>query len=347
MKRRPVIVISVGVLVVILISIIHFSHENKKINAQNVKFIHNQGNAQGTTYSIIYQQPEGVDLQPKIEKLLHEFDMSLSTYVPNSIISRINRNDTTVKTDAYFETMFYAAQDASKLTNGAIDITVGPLVKTWGFAFGNNDHSKLPKVSDFLPFVGYNKIHIVNHKLIKDDPRILIDPNSIAQGQSADLLGKLLEDNNCKNYLVEIGGEIACKGLNPDGKKWRIGIDKPIDDPTNTNNELQTIVELTDCGITTAGDYRKYYIEGGKKYSHIINPHTGYPADNDLLSVTIIAPNALTADAYDTPFMVLGVDSALKVCKRIPGMECYLIYKDKNGKHKVVYSEGFKKYLSK
>jgi len=279
--------------------------------------------------------------------LLHEFDLSLSTYIPNSVISRINRNDTTVRTDSNFETMFYTAQDASKHTNGAIDITVGPLVKAWGFAFGNSDHSKLPKVSDYLPYVGFNKIRIVNHKLIKDDPRILIDPNSIAQGQSVDLVAKLLEKNHCRNYMVEIGGEIACKGFNPDGKKWRIGIDKPIDDPSNTNNELQTIVELTDCGITTAGDYRKYYIEGGKKYSHIINPHTGYPVDNNLLSVTIIAPNALTADAYDTPLMVLGVDSALKICKRIPGMECYLIYKDKDGKHKVVYSEGFKKYLSK
>jgi len=347
MKRRAIIVISVGVLVVILATAIHLRQEKGKINAQNVKFIHNQGDTQGTTYSITYQQPEGIDLQPKIEQLLHEFDLSLSTYIPNSVISRINRNDSTVKTDSNFETMFYTAQNASKHTNGALDITVGPLVKAWGFAFGNSDHSKLPKVSDFLSYVGFNKIRIVNHKLIKDDPRILIDPNSVAQGQSVDLVAKLLEKNNCRNYMVEIGGEIACKGFNPDGKKWRIGIDKPIDDPSNTNNELQTIVELTDCGITTAGDYRKYYIEGGKKYSHIINPHTGYPVDNNLLSVTIIAPNALTADAYDTPLMVLGVDSALKICKRIPGMECYLIYKDKDGKHKVVYSEGFKKYLSK
>ena len=347
MKKRAIITLSIGVLIIILVSIFHFLHENKKIDSLNVKYIFNKGEAQGTTYSITYQQPEGIDLQPKIDKLLHDFDMSLSTYIPNSVVSRINRNDTTVKTDKYFETMFYAAQDAAKNTNGAVDITVGPLVKAWGFAFGNSDHTKLPKVTDFLPYVGYQKIHIVNHKLIKDDPRILIDPNSIAQGQSADLLGKLLEENNCKNYIVEIGGEIACKGVNPEGKKWRVGIDKPIDDPTNSNEELQTIVELTDCGITTAGDYRKYYIEGGKKYSHIINPHTGYPVDNKLLSVTIIAPTALLADAYDTPFMVLGVDSALKVCKKIPNMECYLIYEDKDGKHKVVYSDGFKKYLAK
>ena len=182
--------------------------------------------------------------------------------------------------------------------------------------------------------------------MIKDDPRIMIDANSIAQGYSSDVIAKLLEDNQCKNYMIEIGGEIVCKGMNIKGEKWRIGIDKAIDDSTSTDTELQSIISITDCAVTTAGGYRKYYIKDGKKYSHIINPHTGVPVDNNLLSVTIIAPTAIMADAYDTPFMVLGVDSALKVCKNIPGMECYLIYVDKNGKNQVIYSEGFKKYLT-
>lgn len=146
--------------------------------------------------------------------------------------------------------------------------------------------------------------------------------------------------------MIEIGGEVACKGLNANGEKWRIGIDKAVDDSTSMNNELQTILSITDCAVTTAGDYRKFYIKDGKKYSHIINPHTGYPANSNLLSVTIVAPTAIMADAYDTPFMVLGVDSCLKVCKSIPGMECYLIYVDKNGKNQIAYSEGFKKYLA-
>ncbi len=347
MKKRATTTFAIGIIIILIASGIHFWHENKRIDALNVEFIHNQGEAQGTTYSISYQQPDGIDLHQKIKKLLHEFDMSLSTYEPNSIVSRINRNDSTVQTDLYFETMFNAAQETSKNTNGAMDITVGPLVKAWGFAFGNKDHSKLPNVSEYMSYIGYQKVRIVNHKLIKDDPRILIDPNSIAQGYSADLIAKLLESYNCKNYMVEIGGEIACKGTNPDGLKWKIGIDKAIDDSTSSNNELQTILSLTDCAVTTAGDYRKFYIEGGKKYSHIINPHTGYPVDNKLLSVTIVAPTAIMADAYDTPFMVLGVDSCLKLCKRIPKLECYLIYADKNGKHKVVYTDGFKKYLTK
>jgi FAD:protein FMN transferase len=347
MKKSGLISLIVGVLIIVVASVAYFIVFDKdKDVASEVKYIHNQGETQGTTYSITYQQPEGIDLQQKIEEQLHQFDMSLSTYIPNSIISRINRNDTTVRTDSLFETMFYAAQEASKRTNGALDITVGPLVKAWGFAFGNKNHSKLPNVSEFLPYVGYEKVRIKDHKLIKDDPRILIDANSIAQGYSSDIIAKLLSNNGCKNYMVEIGGEIVCKGLNDKGQKWRIGIDKAIDDSTSTTEELQTIISITDCAVTTAGGYRKFYIKDGKKYSHIINPHTGRPVENNMLSVTVIAPTGIMADAYDTPFMVLGVDSCLKVCKSIPGMECYLIYADKNGKNQIVYTDGFKKYLT-
>ncbi|MBV5283502.1 MAG: FAD:protein FMN transferase [Paludibacter sp.] len=341
--------ISLLVVFVCLVAIVGYYLVNKSEVAavKAVEYLHNEGKTQGTYYSATYLQPDGRDLKAKIEERLQQFEMSLSTYNPNSIISRINNNDPTVKTDLDFETIFYAAQEAAARTDGALDITVGPLVKAWGFAFGNNDHSKLPNVSDFLPYVGYKKVRIENHKVIKDDPRILIDANSIAQGYSVDVIAKLLSDNGCKNYMIEIGGEVACKGLNASDEKWRIGIDKAVDDSTSMNEELQTILSLTDCAVTTAGDYRKFYIKDGKKYSHIINPHTGYPANSNLLSVTIVAPTAIMADAYDTPFMVLGVDSCLKVCKSIPGMECYLIYVDKNGKNQIAYSEGFEKYLAK
>lgn len=341
--------ISLLVVFVCLVAIVgyYLVYKSEVAAVKAVEYLHNEGKTQGTYYSATYLQPDGRDLKSKIEERLQQFEMSLSTYNPNSIISRINNNDPTVKTDLDFETIFYAAQEAAARTDGALDITVGPLVKAWGFAFGNNDHSKLPNVSEFLPYVGYKKVRIENHKVIKDDPRILIDANSIAQGYSVDVIAKLLSDNGCKNYMIEIGGEVACKGLNAKGEKWRIGIDKAVDDSTSMNEELQTILSLTDCAVTTAGDYRKFYIKDGKKYSHIINPHTGYPANSNLLSVTIVAPTAIMADAYDTPFMVLGVDSCLKVCKSIPGMECYLIYVDKNGENQIAYSEGFEKYLAK
>ena len=346
MKGKGFVILFIGLFLLAIGTVVYFMSQSKVKNVPQASYIHNQGDTQGTTYSITYQQPEGLDLQDKIEKRLHEFDMSLSTYIPNSIISRVNRNDTTVRTDELFEVMFNEAHEVSIRTNGALDITVGPLVKAWGFAFGNKDHSKLPNVSDFMSYIGYEKVRIKDHKVIKADPRIVIDANSIAQGYSSDVIAKLLDDNKCKNYMVEIGGEIVCKGLNDKGQKWRIGIDKAIDDSTSTTEELQIIISITDCAVTTAGGYRKFYIKDGKKYSHIINPHTGRPIDNNMLSVTVIAPTGIIADAYDTPFMVLGVDSCMKICKSIPGMECYVIYIDKNGKNQVIYSDGFKKYIT-
>ena len=349
MQKKALITLVFGVLFILVACVLFFVVVDKKETklAENVEYIHNEGETQGTTYSITYLQPEGLNLQQKIEARLHQFDTSLSTYIPGSIISRVNRNDTTVRTDEFFETMFNEAQEVSKQTHGALDITVGPLVKAWGFAFGNKNHTKLPNVSDFLSYIGYQKVRIENHKVIKNDPRIVIDANSIAQGYSSDMIAKLLESNKCQNYMVEIGGEIVCKGLNNKGQKWRIGIDKAIDDSTSTTEELQTIISVTNCAVTTAGGYRKFYIKDGKKYSHIINPHTGRPVENNMLSATVIAPTGIMADGYDTPFMILGVDSCLKICKRIPGLECYLIYVDKNGKNQIVYSEGFKKYLAK
>jgi len=310
-------------------------------------YIHNEGEAQGTTWSATYEQPEGIDLQKKIEKRLHEFDLSLSTYVPQSIISRINRNDSTVRTDADFEEMFRVALGVSMQTNGAFDITVGPLVKAWGFGFGSSEPSKIPDVSKLLPYVGYHKVKLKNHKLYKEDPNIIIDSNALAQGQSSDIIGKMLEENGCKNYMIDIGGELVVKGVNNKGQKWQIGIDNPVDDPTNTIDEIQTILSISNCALTTSGNYRKFYYLNGKKYAHEIDPRNGYPVVHNLLSATVVARTCILADAYATAFMVIGVDSSMQVCKSIPGMDCYLIYTGKDGKNQVVYTDGFKKYLTK
>ena len=347
MKKKGIIISAIGFFALALALSVYFWHKSEVSEASKVNYISNHGDTQGTTYSITYLQPNGKDLKPQIEARLHQFDLSLSTYDSTSVISRINRNDTTVRTDKDFEDMFKEAQEAAKNTDGAFDITVGPLVKAWGFAFGNKDHSKIPNPNKFLAFIGYQKVRIENHKLIKQDPRIIIDANGIAQGQSSDIIGKLLEDNGCENYMVEIGGEIVCKGSNPEGKKWRIGIDKPVDDSTNVNNGLQTTIELNNGAITTAGNYRKFHIINGKKYGHLINPHTGYPETTNLLSVTVLSSKGIISDAYDTPFMVLGLEKSLEVCKKVPGLDCYFIYLDKNGKTQEYYTEGFKKYLTK
>jgi thiamine biosynthesis lipoprotein len=314
--------------------------------AKKIDYIHNEGKAQGTYYSATYLQPEGKNLQAQIDTFFNEFDRSLSTYNPNSIISKINQNNDSVQTDAYFESMFEAAQKVSMLTNGAFDITVAPLVNIWGFGFGNHDRSKEPDYKKLMPLIGYQKVKLQNHKIIKDNPAIMIDASAIAQGYSADLIAKLFEKNGCENYMIDIGGEIVCKGLNPKGSNWKIGIDKPVDDSINVDGELQAIVSITNRALTTSGNYRQFYYKDGQKFAHTINPKTGRPVQHNLLSATVIAADCTTADAFATAFMVLGKDSAMALCKRIPDMDCYLVYTDKAGKFQVIYTDGFKKYLS-
>ncbi|MDD2285711.1 MAG: FAD:protein FMN transferase [Paludibacter sp.] len=313
---------------------------------QEQEYIKNSGRIHGTFYHVTYLQPEGKNLQTEIEAKMREFELSLSTFNSNSIISRINNNDDSVIVDEYFETMYHEAVLVSQNTSGAFDITVAPLVNAWGFGFGNQERKKIPDVNSILPYIGYHKIRLENKKLLKSDKRILLDASAIAKGQSSDIIGKLLEAHGCENYMVEIGGEIACKGLNPNGKKWQIGIDRPTEEIFDEQRKLQTILAISNCGLATSGNYRQYYYKDGKKFAHTINPHTGYPVDHNLLSATVIAASSMRADAFATAFMVLGVDSSLAVCRRIPDIECYLIYADKAGNYQVSYSEGFEKYFN-
>ena len=340
MKHKKIIL---PIIFAVILIVVYFLFLPK--NEKPVEFIHNEGKAQGTYYSATYQQPEGKNLHTAIDSLFDKFDLSLSTYNPNSIISKINQNNDSVITDEFFETMFNAAMEVSEKTNGAFDITVAPLVNAWGFGYGNKDRSEAPDVNEFLPYIGYKKIHLINHKVIKDDKRILLDASAIAQGLSADLIAGLFEKNGCRNYMIDIGGEIVCKGVNPKGNFWQIGIDKPVDDPENTNSELQTIISVSNVGLTTSGNYRQFYIQGGKKYAHTIHPKTGYPVVHNLLSATVVAPTSMQADAYATAFMVLGVDSSLILCRKFKDMDCYLVYTDNDGKYQVAMTDGFKRYL--
>lgn len=312
---------------------------------ENKEYTFNRGQVFGTYYSITYLHPKRADLQNLIEEKFREFDNSLSTFNPNSIISKINRNDSTVQTDNFFEEMFNMAQLVSGKSGGAFDITVAPLVNAWGFGFGNHEHNFQPNVDSILPFVGYRKIALKNHQIIKNDPRTMLDASAIAKGQSCDVIGKLLEENGCENFMVEIGGEVRCKGVNPKGEKWHIGIDKPHDDPANEDGELQVILALDNAGLATSGNYRQFYFKDGKKYAHTIEPRTGYPVNHNLLSATVIAPTCMQADAYATAFMVLGVDSSLQVCNSFPEMDCYLIYEGEKGELKTVYTDGFERYF--
>lgn len=332
--------LSIGFIATCIVVLAGCSSQKK----QPVAYIHNEGMAQGTYYSATYQQPDGRDLKADLDSFFVHFDNSLSTYKPTSVISKINSNESD-STDQSFVEMFQAAERVSKATDGAFDITVAPLVNAWGFGFktGNTDSVN---VKGLLPLIGYQKVKLVNGRLVKENKDIMLDASAIAQGLSADMIAALFEKNGCENYMIDIGGEIVCKGKNPKGKNWQIGVDKPVDDPSNENTELQVILNITNKGLTTSGNYRKFYYKNGRKYAHTIDPKTGYPVDHDLLSATVIADNCTDADAYATAFMVMGREKAMKLCLNTPGLECYLIYTDKDGKFQVEYTPGFEKYIA-
>jgi thiamine biosynthesis lipoprotein len=299
------------------------------------------GFAQGTTYHITYEMPDTIDLQLKIDSILHAFDLSLSSYDSTSIISRINRNKD-VEVDDLFEQVFIKSDEVFKASGGIFDITVMPLVNAWGFGPGAREKVNSARIDSLLEFVGMEKVKIENGKVIKSDPRVQLDVNAIAQGYSVDIVTGFLDGLGSENYMVEIGGEIRAKGLNPAGKVWRIGIDKPEFGNLIPGAELQAVLKLNNKSLATSGNYRKYYEENGTKYTHSIDPKTGYPAKQSLLSATIIADDCITADAYATVCMVGGLEKSKEILAKHPELDAYLIYGDDSGVYQLYVTEGMK-----
>jgi thiamine biosynthesis lipoprotein len=305
------------------------------------------GFAQGTTYSIVYDNKKNIDptkLRTKVEKILRDFDMSLSLYKDSSIISRINRNEDVV-VDSFFSEVFEKSALISEMTEGAFDITVGPLVKAWGFGPDEHKNFSESKRDSLMKLVGMSKVSLINGRLIKTDPGINLDFNAIAQGYSVDVICRFLDGLGIKNYLVEIGGEVRAKGTKADAL-WRIGIDKPVDNNMSPGEELQAIIRISDKALATSGNYRKFYIEDGVKYSHTIDPRTGYPAKNRLLSATVIADDCATADGIATACMVMGKDKAIEFINKNLQMSGYFVFSDDNGNFGTWMSENLAKYLS-
>lgn len=318
------------------------------INFNKGEYIRNQGLIHGTFYHFIYNSPDKKDLQTILEQEMHQFDNSLSTFVPTSTISKINSN-TDLSTDSLFEVLYNRSVEISELTDGAFDMTVAPLVNEWGFGYENSDDSTVSKhiIDSLLLFTGYKMVHLQDHKIKKDDPRIKLDASAIAKGFSVDMVANLLEKHHIKDYMVEIGGEIRVKGKNPNGHKWVIGIDKPIDDPTVSNEELLQTIDISNKAIATSGNYRNFYVKDGVKYSHTIDPATGYPVHHNLLSATVIADDCMTADAFATACMVSGVAKSLAFAEMNKTLDIFLIYSDDTGDMKTVSSTNFDSYLSK
>jgi len=326
----------------LLMSLVVISCKEKKTVIANFT-----GYTQGTTYSIVYENNKNInpeDLKLKVENILHEFDMSLSLYKDSSIISRLNRNEEVVP-DSFFTEVFAKSALISKMTDGAFDITVGPLVKAWGFGPDGHKNFSESKRDSLLKLVGMNKVSLVNGRLIKSDPGICLDVNAIAQGYSVDVICRYFDSVGILNYLIEIGGEVRGRGTKA-GAYWRIGIDKPVDNNLSPGETLQAIIRISDKALATSGNYRKFYVENGIKYSHTIDPKTGYPAKNQLLSATIIANDCAMADGIATACMVMGKDGAIDFINKNPHLSGYLIYSDEGGNFKTWISENLKEYIS-
>ena len=291
------------------------------------KYHANKGEVFGTYYNVQYECEE--DLHGAIEECLLAFDNSLSVFNPNSIISKINRNED-VETDPYFEAMYAEAMHISEISQGAFDITVAPLVNLWGFGFEHKEQVTQERIDSLLKLANFLGINLVDHHIYKRDPRIMIDASALAKGYACDVIAGMLADKGCENYLVDIGGEIVAKGLNKKGQKWQVGITKPIDDVTGSVQELQDILEVNDIHMATSGNYRNYYVINGERRSHTIDPRTGYPVHHNLLSATVVARNCMRADALATTCMVMGEVQAMELIEETEDAACYFIIADNN-----------------
>ena len=301
-----------------------------------------EGSVFGTFYHITYQS--GQNLQTGVEATLQEVDKSLSPFNKESVITAIN-NNTSMDTNTMFTDVFQLAQEVSVATDGAFDITVAPLVNLWGFGFKNMDNVSEEKVDSLLQYVGYEKVKLVEGKIVKECPETMLDCSAIAKGYGVDAVGLYLESQGVKNYMVEIGGEVRVRGTNPKGELWHVGINKPNDDPTNMNNEIEQVLQLTQMAMATSGNYRNFYEKDGKKYAHTIDPRTGHPVQHSILSSTVLAKDCATADAYATAFMVLGLEEAKKVLAQHPDLMAFFIYSDDEGGTHDWCSQGLKEMI--
>lgn len=303
-----------------------------------------RGEAQGTYYAVTYLGNDTTVHKNEVDSLLKAFDQSASIWVPESIISKINNNDPGTEIDQHFREIFKQSKKIWKNTHGAFDITVGPLVNAWGFGFKNKIPINDQVIDSLLPLVDFEAVRIENGTLVKDHPGITLDFNAIAQGYSVDLLGGFLESKGIQNFLVDIGGEVLAKGTKPGGKYWVVGIEKPAGD-ANAARTLNATVEISNKAIATSGNYRKFYEENGTRYSHTIDPRTGYPVKHQLLSATVMADSASIADGYATALMVMGLDKGIEFLKKNPELEAYLIYSKQDGDYRTWASNRFKKLI--
>jgi len=309
------------------------------IRRQNAApYQHFEGYVFGTVFHATYQSEEPLDSLFTAE--FNRVDASLSMFNPLSTAARINDNKP-VQDDPMFQEVALRAMQIAADTDGAFDPTVGPLVNLWGFGFKRGLEPSEEAIDSLMNYIGYEKVKILPHcQVEKQSPNIALDLSAIAKGYAGDVIAKMLKAHGVENYMVEIGGEIVVGGVSPKRVPWKIGVTKPNDDGEGDDGEVQYILNITDCGIATSGNYRNFYYRDGKKYAHTIDPKTGMPVQHNILSATVIAADCASADAYSTAFMVMGLEKAQQVLERHPEMKAYFILSTPEGGTTTWMSEG-------
>ena len=302
-----------------------------------------QGLAQGSYYAVSYYDAENRNFQPEIDSIFHAVDMSVNLWVDSSVISKVNRNED-VTLDSIFLDNFRIAMETARLSDGYFDPTISPIVAAWGFSYKRGD-SITPQLIDSLKqLVDYRKIRIENGKVVKENPDMKLDFNAIAQGYTSDLIASFLESRGIKNYLVDTGGEIMARGSKPNGQPWIVGIEKPAEN-WDSEQVVQTRITLRDKGLVTSGSTRKYTERNGRRYSHCIDPKTGYPVEHNVLSATVLAENSVWADALASICMVMGMEKSLPLIESMDGVEAYYIFVDDQNELETFATEGFRELI--
>ena len=311
------------------------------IKPERKRWINNSGITWNTEYNIKYCHH--TNLSDSIISVLREVELSVSPFNKKSRITAINENRSDTL-DGYLSRLYDKSVEINRESEGAFDPTVSPLVNLWGFGYEKTGKANRQAVDSILMFVGIDKTRKEGIRIVKSDGRTTFNFSAIAKGMGCDEVGKMLERNGATDYIVEIGGEITAKGHNPKGQKWRISIDKPINANDTVIHHSAGIVEITNCGIATSGNYRNYHTDSaGNKVAHTINPRTGMPEQSDVLSATVIAPDCMTADAYATTFMVLGLEKSKKLLDKHPEISAMLITSDNGNSFKIWESGNFPK----
>ena len=316
------------VLLVALVFIVWKYRESKKQILQQVEV---SGTTMGTIgYSVKYFSPNGWNYGDQIDSLLKVWNQSLSTYIPSSEISRFNSGNSCFQFEsAYFLPVLQASRDVYEKSGGAFDPTVGPLVNAWGFGPEKSMTPDSSRIDSLMAFIGFDKVRFDSEKVCKSAAGVQLDFSAIAKGYAVDVVADFLVEKGVESMLIEIGGEIVCKGRKPNGELWRTA----VEDPTVAvyDRKILAVVNFTDKAVATSGNYRNYYVKVGKKYAHTIDPASGYPVFHELLSASVFAPNCMMADAYATAFMVMGLERTKEVLKTDPRLDAYLIFTTEDG----------------